>query len=655
MPCHGHSPSSSFSPFSSTSCVLLAVAALLGFVHQWHTAEAFLTPRVGMPVAVRRAGASAGPAGGGANHFLDGFRPLAATTVPDHHSQAAASPAASTATEEDKLAQVVGQLRQVMDPDLGSDVVTLGFIKNLTIQAAGTVSFVLELTTPACPVKDDLKAQATRVVEALPWVAAAEVTLSARPINANAQASADLKSTGLSLVNNVIAVSSCKGGVGKSTTAVNLAFALDRQGAKVGILDADIYGPSLPTMVAPDTEVVEFVESQIRPMMKITGVDGAGQPKGVKLMSFGYVNPGAAAIMRGPMVIQLINQLLTLTSWGELDYLIIDMPPGTGDIPLTLCQSLNITAAVIVTTPQRLSFTDVVKGVDMFDTVNVPCVAVVENMAYADVSALDDAAAAAAAPGGKGDASAAASEPWQNLRQDLEQVVAAGKKGDSAALVDEVLATVQKRLQADRVAKPLFGRGHRQRLAEMWGLTNTVSLPVLEDVSKSGDSGVPLVLGKPDSAPAQVFLDLAGRVVREVAKLRHDRSRLRPSVTYLPAEHMIAVTVHSGGGSGDGGGEASLPTEAAAAVADDVQPRQKISPAALRRQCRCAMCVEEMTGRQILRPEDVSEDIKPVDIGSVGNYAVGITWTDGHKSLFPYRSFVEGYENNNGNMESRKR
>ncbi len=201
---------------------------------------------------------------------------FAAATESQQQQAAGAGAAASVSAggapggEKERLAQVVGQLRQVMDPDLGSDVVTLGFIKNLTVAAGGKVAFVLELTTPACPVKDDLKAQATRVVEALPWVEAAAVTLSARPINSGAGSSPELKATGLSMVNNVIAVSSCKGGVGKSTTAVNLAFALDKQGARVGILDADIYGPSLPTMVKPDTDVVEFVESQIRPMLKIT-------------------------------------------------------------------------------------------------------------------------------------------------------------------------------------------------------------------------------------------------------------------------------------------------------------------------------------------------------------------------------------------------
>jgi len=613
--------------------IIIVLALLLGAVLQ---CRAFTPPQQAPMSSTRRPQVSSflppsrrGPSASRSSVLTHTPLPYATLSAEQSPVDSVSSSAVASSNDEN-LTQVITQLREVMDPDLGSDVVTLGFIKNLTVAGeTGSVRFVLELTTPACPVKDDLKAQAIRVVEKLPWVNKAEVILSSRPIDADRPASANIKATGLSLVNNVIAVSSCKGGVGKSTTAVNLAFALDRQGARVGILDADIYGPSLPTMVIPDTEVVEFVESQIRPMVKLTGVDAAGQPKGVKLMSFGYVNPGAAAIMRGPMVIQLINQLLTLTSWGELDYLILDMPPGTGDIPLTLCQSLNITAAVIVTTPQRLSFTDVVKGVDMFDTVNVPCVAVVENMAYADASALDDAASSGASDP-QGSASTVGSKPWKRLRQEIEEVIKAAEDTKTqAGLVDELLATVLRRLQADRVARPLFGRGHRQRLADMWGLTNTVSLPVLEEVSRSGDSGVPLVLGQPNSAPAQVFMDLAGRVVREVAKLRHDRSRLRPSITYLPEEHMIAVKMH--GYSDTGGAEA-------------VAPPQKMSPAALRRQCRCAMCVEEMTGRQILRPEDVPEEIKPVEIGAVGNYAVGITWTDGHKSLFPYRSFVDGYD-----------
>ena len=236
-------------------------------------------------------------------------------------------------SDDPRTAAVLTALATIPDPDLGVDIVTAGFVKQLTIDDSGAVSFTLELTTPACPVKEEFRSSATAAVSALPWATAVDVTMSSAPPPAPADGDDAGRPGGLARVRHVVAVSSCKGGVGKSTVAVNLAFTLAQMGARVGLLDADVYGPSLPTMATPENarDAVLGMDPDTR---ALTPVD----VHGVACVSFGWAGQGMA-IMRGPMVSGLIGQLATTTEWGALDYLVVDFPPGTGDIQLTLCQA----------------------------------------------------------------------------------------------------------------------------------------------------------------------------------------------------------------------------------------------------------------------------------------------------------------------------
>jgi len=262
--------------------------------------------------------------------------------------------------------QVMEALRTVMDPDLGRDIVSLGFVKGLAIQG-GHITFTLELTSPACPMRQRFRDQCEAAVGALDGVELVTVNLTARQ-EARDQETPD----SLAKVGSIIAVSSCKGGVGKSTVAAHLARTLQREGLHVGLLDADLYGPSFPTLFNIHKPDVFVLNNLIVPLDVF----------GMKVMSMGFLLGDAPAVMRGPMVSNYIKQILTQTDWGTLDYLLIDMPPGTGDAQLTITQSVALQGAVIVTTPHTLSLVDVAKGILMFERVRVPVLGIVENMSY---------------------------------------------------------------------------------------------------------------------------------------------------------------------------------------------------------------------------------------------------------------------------------
>ena len=339
---------------------------------------------------------------------------------------------------------VLDALRPIIDPDFGKSIVDLGFVKNLVIEGT-RVAFSIELTTPACPVKEEFQRAAHERVLALPGVEDVDVTMTANTRGRKAVSEGDV----LPGVRNTIAVASGKGGVGKSTVAINLALALQRSGASVGVLDADVYGPSLPLLTGvhgrPRAE-----EKRIYPH----------EAAGLKLMSMGFfLTDDSPVIWRGPMVHGLIRQFLTDVLWGELDYLVVDMPPGTGDAALTLTQMAPLSGAVIVTTANDLSLIDARKGLAMFEKVQVPVLGIIENMSYFTPPDLPDR------------------------------------------------------------KYYIFGEGGARRTAAELGVDFLGEVPIDPRIVEGGDRGRPIVVEVPDSPAAQAFTALAGSVARKLAVL----------------------------------------------------------------------------------------------------------------------------------------
>ena len=338
---------------------------------------------------------------------------------------------------------VLAALSAIKDPDLGRDVVSLGMIKDLAITDQGKVSFTFELTTPACPVRDQFQALARDLVSGLPGVTAVDLRMTS---NVRAPNNGGVHSGAIPGVKHVIAVASGKGGVGKSTIAVNLAASLRLSGATVGLLDADIYGPSVPGMLGV-ADQPEVREQRLVPL----------EAFGVRMMSIGLLaGADKAMVWRGPMVSRAIEQMLRDVWWGELDYLVVDLPPGTGDASLTMAQAVPMSGVVVVCTPQETALRIAVKALQMFRGLNVPPLGLVENMSWFVCS---------------------------HCGQEHH----------------------------------VFDHGQAERAAQRLGVPFLGGVPLESAIREAADHGAPAVVARPDSAGAQAMTRIASAVAARVS------------------------------------------------------------------------------------------------------------------------------------------
>ncbi len=336
--------------------------------------------------------------------------------------------------------QVLATLKSVLEPNLQKDIVSLNLIKDLSV-SSGDVALTITLTTPAKHIRNQIETEANQAILALDGVDTTTINFDARvPADSRLLSKMDIG------VRNAIAVASGKGGVGKSTMSTNLAISLALDGAKVGLLDADLYGPNIPIMMGVEDRPKGKNDKIIPP-----------ENHGVKLMSMGFlVEPNQAVIWRGPMIHNALRQFLQDVMWDDLDYLIVDLPPGTGDASLSLAQSLSLTGSVIVTTPQKVALSDVIRGVQMFDQLNVPILGVVENMSYFVA-------------------------PDTGNRYDI------------------------------------FGHGGGAEMAKEAGTEFLGEVPLEPNVRIGGDEGTPIVVRDPDSPAAQAIRTVARKVAAAVS------------------------------------------------------------------------------------------------------------------------------------------
>jgi ATP-binding protein involved in chromosome partitioning len=350
-------------------------------------------------------------------------------------------------------ALVLEALKAVQDPDLHRDIVALGFVKDLKIDES-RVSFTIELTTPACPVKDQMRDQARAAVMHVPGVAAVDVQMSARVRDAGG---VDGTRSPIAGVKNVIAIGAGKGGVGKTTVAVNLAIALAKCGGRVGLIDADIYGPNVPIMLGVKTQLTTDGE-KIVPAEKF----------GLQLISMGFLTSDDAPIIwRGPMLHGALQQFFREVRWRDLDYMVVDLPPGTGDVALSLSQTIPVAGSVVVTTPQQVSLADSRRAIAMYKKLNIPPLGLIENMSH--------------------------------------------------------YVCPQCQHEAD-----IFGHGGGEKMAAELGIPFLGRIPIYQPIREGSDAGVPLMISEPDSPASRAFMAAAERMAAQISLASYNRSTTIP-------------------------------------------------------------------------------------------------------------------------------
>jgi ATP-binding protein involved in chromosome partitioning len=352
--------------------------------------------------------------------------------------------------------QIIEALKNVHDPELHRDIVSLGMVKNLAIKD-GKISFTVELTTPACPLRESIEGDCKRVLTEVPGVRELDISFGAQVRGSKAGAGeTDLLPT----VKNVVLIAAGKGGVGKSTVAANLAVALRLHGATAGLLDADIYGPSVPMIMGIKSEPRKV---EVDGDFKIAPTVAHGVP----VMSIGFfLDADQAVIWRGPMLGKALHQLMADVYWGELDYLVVDMPPGTGDVQITFSQQLKVSGAVLVATPQEVALADVIRAKSMFDKVMIPILGIVENMSYFVCDSC-------------------------------------GKKHE------------------------IFSRGGARRAAERFKIPYLGEIPIAPALREGGDAGIPILVQDPKSETSQCFLEIAAKLAGQLSIASERAQRVR--------------------------------------------------------------------------------------------------------------------------------